>query len=269
MYTKHPVCLNIASTFLYPFFSISTLLLTTTLFGLFPAYYRNVYFIFHYIQNSYFHKLQINSFLKFSPPRPCLSISVEFSFPSSIISPKLCTCWYSQTCVSWNTVQLLLQILSPTSHNRIAFLPFITLLYRPFSAHSRNPLPVFWYQSHNLTHKALFYPVPFPQILYMLNKSTSVVSPHKNLPSVLSTTFCSPFKPHTCTVPILDSHALPKIGFNVCSFKIDVRGSVHHSIIHIENPKSCSSVSKFYFIFVWSSTCFGWHTAHHQEPKLH
>ena len=24
---------------------------------------------------------------------------------------------------------------------------------------------------------------------------------------------------------------------------------------------------KLYFLFVWSSTCFGWHTAHHQEPK--
>jgi hypothetical protein len=24
---------------------------------------------------------------------------------------------------------------------------------------------------------------------------------------------------------------------------------------------------KFYFIFIWSLTCFGWHTAHHQEPK--
>jgi hypothetical protein len=143
VYTKHPVCLNIASTILYPFFSISTLLLTTALFGLFPAYYRNGFFISHHIQNSYCHKLQINSFLMFSPPRPCLSILLQFSFPSSIISPNLCTYWYSQTCVSRNTVQLLLQIFSPTSHNRIAFLPFITLLYRPLSAHSRNPLSVF------------------------------------------------------------------------------------------------------------------------------
>ena len=48
---------------------------------------------------------------------------------------------------------------------------------------------------------------------------------------------------------------------------LDVWGSVHHSIIHIENPTKCHSVSKFYFIFIWSSTCFGRHTAHHQEPK--
>ena len=48
---------------------------------------------------------------------------------------------------------------------------------------------------------------------------------------------------------------------------LDVRGSVHHSIIHIKNPTRCNSVSKFYFRLIWSSTCFGRHTAHHQEPK--
>ena len=37
--------------------------------------------------------------------------------------------------------------------------------------------------------------------------------------------------------------------------------------IHIENPTRCCSVSTFYFIFTWSSTCFGRHTAHHQEPE--
>jgi len=36
--------------------------------------------------------------------------------------------------------------------------------------------------------------------------------------------------------------------------------------LHIENPRY-NSVSKFYFIFIWSPTCFGLHTAHHQEPK--
>jgi len=50
--------------------------------------------------------------------------------------------------------------------------------------------------------------------------------------------------------------------------KLDVCGSVHHSIIHIENPTRCNSVSKLYFTFIWSSTCFGRHTAYHQEPKL-
>jgi len=51
------------------------------------------------------------------------------------------------------------------------------------------------------------------------------------------------------------------------NFIFDVRGSVHHSMIHIETPTRCNSVSKFYFIFTRSSTCFGRHTAHHQEPK--
>jgi len=35
-----------------------------------------------------------------------------------------------------------------------------------------------------------------------------------------------------------------------------------------KNPTRCNNVSKFYYsIFIWSSTCFGQHTAHHQEPK--
>jgi len=38
-------------------------------------------------------------------------------------------------------------------------------------------------------------------------------------------------------------------------------------IIHIKNPRRFNSVSKFYFVSIWSSTCFGRHTAHHQEPK--
>jgi len=35
-----------------------------------------------------------------------------------------------------------------------------------------------------------------------------------------------------------------------------------------KNPTRCNNVSKFYYsIFTWSSTCFGRHAAHHQEPK--
>jgi len=35
-----------------------------------------------------------------------------------------------------------------------------------------------------------------------------------------------------------------------------------------KNPTICNNVSKFYYsIIMWSSTCFGRHTAHHQEPK--
>ena len=35
-----------------------------------------------------------------------------------------------------------------------------------------------------------------------------------------------------------------------------------------KNPTRCNNVSDFYYsIFIWSSTCFGRHTAYHQEPK--
>jgi hypothetical protein len=51
------------------------------------------------------------------------------------------------------------------------------------------------------------------------------------------------------------------VQFNVC-------GSVHHSAIRTKSPTRCNSVSEFYYpIFQWSSTCFGRHTFHHQEPK--
>jgi len=34
------------------------------------------------------------------------------------------------------------------------------------------------------------------------------------------------------------------------------------------NPTRCNNVSKLYYsMFIWSSTRFGRHTAHHQEPK--
>jgi len=35
-----------------------------------------------------------------------------------------------------------------------------------------------------------------------------------------------------------------------------------------KNPTRCNNVPKFYYsIFIWSSTCFRRHAAHHQEPK--
>jgi len=35
-----------------------------------------------------------------------------------------------------------------------------------------------------------------------------------------------------------------------------------------KNPTRRNNVSKFYYsIFIWNSTCFGRHTAHHQEHK--
>jgi len=57
-------------------------------------------------------------------------------------------------------------------------------------------------------------------------------------------------------------------GYPWCNIELCARGSVHHSIIYKENPTRCNSVSNiFYLIFIWSSTCFGRHTAHHQKPK--
>jgi len=51
-------------------------------------------------------------------------------------------------------------------------------------------------------------------------------------------------------------------------YKIDVCGSVRHSTIHTEKSKKMQHFIKIdYSIFIWSSTCFGRHTAHHQEPK--
>ena len=42
----------------------------------------------------------------------------------------------------------------------------------------------------------------------------------------------------------------------------------HNKTFTKKNPTRCNNVSKFYYsIFMWSSTCFGRHTAHHQEPK--
>jgi hypothetical protein len=37
---------------------------------------------------------------------------------------------------------------------------------------------------------------------------------------------------------------------------LDVRGPVHHTIIHVKNPTRCNSLPKFCFKFMWSSTVF-------------
>jgi hypothetical protein len=52
------------------------------------------------------------------------------------------------------------------------------------------------------------------------------------------------------------------------SYIFDVRGSVRHSTIHTEKSNKMQHCIKIYYsIFMWSSTCFGQHTAHNQEPK--
>jgi hypothetical protein len=48
------------------------------------------------------------------------------------------------------------------------------------------------------------------------------------------------------------------------------RGSVHHSKIRKKKIQQDATMYQhfYYSIFIWSSTCFGRHTAHHQEPKI-
>jgi hypothetical protein len=50
-------------------------------------------------------------------------------------------------------------------------------------------------------------------------------------------------------------------------FCIPIRSHLYVSFIK-KNPTRCNNVSKFYYSkFIWNSTCFGRHTAHHQESK--
>jgi hypothetical protein len=52
------------------------------------------------------------------------------------------------------------------------------------------------------------------------------------------------------------------------NWKLDVCGPVHHSKIHTEKSNKMQQCIKIYYsIFTWSSTCFGRHNAHHQDPK--
>jgi len=63
------------------------------------------------------------------------------------------------------------------------------------------------------------------------------------------------WKPHTWYTP----HT---------SHNFDVCGSVHHGTIHKEKSNKMQQCIKIdYSLFIWSSTRFGRHTAHHQKPK--
>ena len=54
------------------------------------------------------------------------------------------------------------------------------------------------------------------------------------------------------------------------AFRLRISCRIFLCSLTLSNTSSVyNSVSKFYFKFIWSSTCFGRHTAHHQEPKLH
>jgi hypothetical protein len=37
---------------------------------------------------------------------------------------------------------------------------------------------------------------------------------------------------------------------NAYFHELDIRGSVHHSMLHKENPTRCNNASKFYFILI-------------------
>jgi len=43
--------------------------------------------------------------------------------------------------------------------------------------------------------------------------------------------------------------------------------TLNRSTIHTEKSNKMQQHIKIYSIFIWSSTCFGWHTARHQEAK--
>ena len=63
------------------------------------------------------------------------------------------------------------------------------------------------------------------------------------------------------------SQLLKKQRANITA-EVDVSGSVHHSIILTEIANKIQQCIKIYYsMFIWSSTCFGRHTAHHQELK--
>ena len=60
--------------------------------------------------------------------------------------------------------------------------------------------------------------------------------------------------------------------FNRCTIYVNnyrILGALLHvSMIHKERSNKMQQCIDFYYsIFIWSSTCFGRHTAHHQEPK--
>jgi len=51
-------------------------------------------------------------------------------------------------------------------------------------------------------------------------------------------------------------------------FWLHISGKIILHWIHTEKSNKMQQCIKIYYsIFIWSSTCFGRHTAHHQEPK--
>lgn len=138
----------------------------------------------------------------------CLSIPSHFSFSSILVSLKLLPCRLIHTQASLtlsNTVQLLFQPLSPTSHTHIAFLLYVRSLYH---------LPIH-------TPCCLYTTVSPKTLLFLLSLANSIstnpfaaqfsspINFLQNLPSTLSSTFHASFNPHISILyPILDSHTI-------------------------------------------------------------
>ena len=89
------------------------------------------------------------------------------------------------------------------------------------------------------------------------------LGPSATSPLVVITFLCpGRYTPHKDTPLLFCEHAVG------CLSELDVHGSVYHSIIHTEIANKMQQCIKIYYsMFIWSSTCFRRHTAHHQELK--
>jgi hypothetical protein len=65
---------------------------------------------------------------------------------------------------------------------------------------------------------------------------------------------------------ILDYNITKTVRLIFSKFLRSSWNTAYHKI-HKEILTRFNIVTKFYFIFIWRSTCFGRHTAHHQELK--
>ena len=76
------------------------------------------------------------------------------------------------------------------------------------------------------------------------------------------------FVQHVLPISSMNSSLWWYFVMNAVEQLLTFRVSVHHSTIHKEKSNKMQLCIKLcYSIFIWSSTCFGRHTAHHQEPK--
>jgi hypothetical protein len=108
--------------------------------------------------------------------------------------------------------------------------------------------------SHSFTSGCTGKVPAFPTFFPLWKKKSSTINVHRMW--YIDFEFCYLIEVFWFSVPLR---------MMICCFLTS--SGIGISLIRIENPARCNSVSKFYFIFIWSSTCFGRHTARHQEPK--